>query len=178
MLHLDVCNKTHPTIELHNYSRLQMLAPWKKSYDKPRQCIKKQRHHFADKGPYSHSYGFSSSCVQIWELDHKEGWAPKNWCFQIENPLDCKEIKPVNPKGNQPWMFTGRTHAEVEPPLIWPLDVKSWLIGKDPDAGKNLGQEKGTTEDETVGWHHQLNGHEFEQLQHESFQWTFRVDFL
>ena len=168
MLHLDVCNKTHPTIELHNYSRLQMLAPWKKSYDKPRQCIKKQRHHFADKGPYSHSYGFSRSCVQIWELDHKEGWAPKNWCFQIENPLDCKEIKPVNPKGNQPWMFTGRTHAEVEPPLIWPLDVKSWLIGKDPDAGKNLGQEKGTTEDETVGWHHQLNGHEFEQIQQDS----------
>ena len=169
MFHLDVCNKTYPTKELHNYSSLQTLAPWKKSYDKPRQCIKKQSHHFADKGPYSQSYGFSSSCVEIRELDHKEGWALKNWCFQIESPLDCKEIKPVDPKGIQPWMFTGRTPAEVESPLLWPLAVKSWLIGKDPDAGKNWGQEeKGTTENEMVGWHHQLNGHESEQIQQDS----------
>ena len=107
----------------------------------------------------------------MWELDHKEGWVPKNWCFQtvvlektLQNPLDCKEIKPVNPKGNQPWIFIGMTDTETEAPMLWPLDVKSWLIGKGPDAVKDWRQEeKGTTEDETVGWHHQLSGHEFEQ---------------
>jgi len=102
-----------------------MLAPWKESYDKPRQHIKKQRHHFADKGPSSQSYGFSSSHVQMWELDHREGWAPKNWCFQIvvlektlEIPSDCKEIKPVNPQGNQPWIFIGRTDNVAETPVL------------------------------------------------------------
>ena len=126
-----------------------MLAPWKKSYDKPRQHIKKQRHHFADKGQYSQSYGFSSSRVWMWELSHKEDWAPKNWCFQtvvlektLENPLDSKEIQPVNPKGNQPWIFFGRTDAEAEAPILWPPDVKSRLIGKDPDAEKDWGQEE------------------------------------
>ena len=108
--------------------------------------------------------GFFSSYIQMWELDHKEGWALKNWCFQIESPLDCKEIKPVDPKGIQPWMFTGRTPAEVESPLLWPLAVKSWLIGKDPDAGKDWRQEeKEIEEDEMIGWHHWLDGHEFEQ---------------
>ena len=144
-------------------------APWKNSYDKPRQCIKKQRYHFADKGPYSQSYGFSSSHMWMWELDHKEGWALKSWCFQtvvlektLENPLDSKEIKSVNPKGNQPWIFIGRTDAEV--PILWPSDAKRWLIGKDSDAGKDWGQEeKGVTVDEMVRWHHWLNGHEFEQ---------------
>ena len=104
----------------------------------------------------------------MWELDHKEGWAPKNWWFWTvvldtsENPLDCKETKPVNPKGNQPWIFTGKTDAEA--PILWPPDVKSWLIGKDPNAAKDWGQkEKGATENELVGWHHSLNGHEFEQ---------------
>ena len=98
--------------------------------------IKKQRHHFADKGPYSQSYGFSSSHVWMWELDHKEGWAPKNWCFQtvvleraLESPLDCKEIQPVHSEGNQPWIFIGRTDAEVEVPILWPPDMKSQLIG-------------------------------------------------
>ena len=145
------------------------LAPGKKSYDKPRQHIIKGRHHLAHKGLYSQSYGFSSSHVWIWELDHKEGWVLKNWCFWTlvlektpESPLDSKEIKPVNPKGNQPWIFTGWTGAEAL--ILWPPDVKSWLIGKDPEAGKDWGQEeKGTTEDEIVGWHHWLNGHEFEQ---------------
>ena len=143
-----------------------MLAPWKKSYDKPRQRIVD----FADKGLYSQSYGLSSSHVQMWELDHKEGWALKNWCFQtvvlektIESPLDSKEIKAVNPKGNQSWIFIGKTDAEAKAPILWPPDVKNWLVGKDPDAGKDWRQEKGTTEDEMVGWHHQLNGHEFEQ---------------
>ena len=134
-----------------------------------RQHIKKQRDHFADESPYSQSCGFSSSHVQMWELDHKENWVLKNWCFQIvvlektlESPLDCK-IKPVNPKGNQSWIFIGRTDAKAETPNLWPPDVKSWLR-KDPDAEKDWGQkEKGVTEDEMVGWHHWLNGHEFEQ---------------
>ena len=132
--------------------------------------IKKQRHHFANKGPSSQGYGFSSSHVWIWELDYKESWAPKNWCFwtvvlekTLESPLDCKEIQPVHPKGDQSWEFIGRTNVEAETPILWPPDVKSWLTGKDPDAGKDWGQEeKGTTEDEMVGWHHQLNGHGFE----------------
>ena len=135
-----------------------MLAPWKESSDKPRQCIKKWRHHFADKSPYSQSYVFSSSQVWMWQLDHKEGWALKIW-FQIvvlektlESPLDFKEIKPVNPKGNQSWIFVGRTNAEAETPILWPPDVKNWLTGKDPDAGKDWRQkEKRTTEDEMVG---------------------------
>ena len=105
-----------------------------------------------------------------WELDHKESWAPKNWCFWTvvlektpESPLDCKEIQPVHPKGAQSWVFIGRIDAEAETPILWPPDVKNRLIGKDPDAGKDWGQEeKGTTEDETVGWHHRLYGHEFE----------------
>ena len=106
----------------------------------------------------------------MWELDYKESWAPKNWCFwtvvlekTLESPLDCKKIKPVHPKGNQSWIFIGRTDAEAETPILWPPDAKNWLTGKDPDAGKNWRQEeKGMTEDEMVGWHHRLNRHEFE----------------
>ena len=97
----------------------------------------------------------------MWELDHKEGWVLKNWCFRT---VDCKEIKLVGPKGNQSWIFTGKTDAEAATLILWPRDAKIWLIGKDPDAGKDWRQEeKGTTEDERVGWHHQLDGHEFEQ---------------
>ena len=106
----------------------------------------------------------------MWELDHKESWVPKNWCFwtvvlekTLESPLDWKEIKPVNPKGNQLWIFIGRTDAEAETPILWPPDEKNWLTEKDPDGGKDWRQEKGMIEDEMVGWHHQLNGHEFEQ---------------
>ena len=107
----------------------------------------------------------------MWELDYKESWAPKNWCFwtvmlekTLESPLNSKEIQPVHPKGNQSWLFTGRTDAEAETPILWPPDEKSWLVWKDPDAGKDWRQEeKGTTEDEMVGWHHRLDGHEFEQ---------------
>ena len=147
-----------------------MLTPWKKSYDQPRQLIKKQRQYFANKGPFSESYGFSSSRVWMWELDYKENWALKNWCFWIvvlektlESSLDCKEIQPVHPKGNQFWIFTGRTDAEAETPILWLPDAKNWLTRKDPDAGIDWGQEeKGTAENEMVGWHHQLNGHEFE----------------
>ena len=143
----------------------------KKSYDKPRQHIKKQRQYFVDKGPSSQSYGFSSSHVWMWELDYKESWALKNWCFwtvvlekTLESPLDCKEIQSVHPKGNQSWIFIGRTDAEAETLILWPPDVKNWLIGKDPDAEKDWRQEKGTTEDEMLRWHHWLNGHEFEQV--------------
>ena len=107
----------------------------------------------------------------MWELDYKENWVPKNWCFStvvlektLEGPLDCKEIQPIHPKGNQPWIFIGRTHPKAEAPTLWLPDVKNWLIGKDPVAGKDWRQEeKEITEDEMVGWHHQLDGHEFEQ---------------
>jgi len=133
----------------------------------PRQHIKKQRHYFVNKGPSSQGYGFFSSHVRMWELDYKESWALKNWCFwtvvlenTLESPLDCKEIQPVHPKGDQSWVFIGRTDLEAE--TIWPPDGKSWLICKDPDAGKDWGQEeKGTTGNEMVGWHHWLNGHGF-----------------
>ena len=204
---------------------LWMLDPWKKSYDITSQCIKKQTHHLTNKGPSSQSNGFSSSHVWIWELDHKESWAPKNWCFWItvlektlESLLNFKEIKPVNPKRNQSWIFIGRTDAEAETPILWPPDAKSRLIGKDPDDGKDWRQEeKGTTEDEMVVRHHQLmsielvmpsnhlilchpllmpsifpsntliqwvgSSHQVTrvlelQLQLQSFQWIYRVDFL
>ena len=147
-----------------------MLAPWKKSYDQLRQYIQNQRHYVANKGPSSQSYGFSSSHVWMWETDYKESWAPKNWCFwgvvlekTLESPLDCKEIQPVHPKGNQPWIFIGRTDAEAETPILWPPNAKNWLIWKDPHAEKDWRwEEKGMTEDEMVEWHHWLNGHEFE----------------
>ena len=141
---------------------LKKLSPWKKSYDKPRQHIKKQRHYFANKCPSSQSYGFSSSHVWMWELDYKESWAPKDWCHwtvvlekTLASPLDCTEIQPVHPKGNQSWIFIGRTDAEAEIPILRPPDGKKWLIWKDPDAGKDWRwEEKGMTEDEMVGWHH------------------------
>ena len=123
---------------------------------------------FNNRGPSSQSYDFSSSHVWMWELDYKESWAPKNWYFwtvvlekTLESPPDCKEIQPIKPKGNQSWMLIGRTDAEAETPILWPPDAKNWLNGKDLDAGKDWRQEeKGTTEDEMVGWHHQLDGHE------------------
>ena len=128
---------------------------WKKTYDQARQHIKKQRHYFANKGPSNQSYGFSGSHVWMWVLHHKEGWAMKNWWFQtgmmqktLESPLDCKEIRPVNPKENQSWIFIGRPDVEAEVPILWPADAKSQLIGK--DSGKDWGQKAGT-ENEIVG---------------------------
>ena len=123
------------------------------------QPIKKQRHYFADKGPSRQSYGFSSSHVWMWELDHKEGWAPKNWCFgtvvlekTLEGPLDTKEIQPVNAKGNQLWIFIGRADAEAEATILWSPDAKRQQVRKDSDAGRDWGQEeKEETEDEMVG---------------------------
>jgi len=149
---------------------IKTLAPWKKSHDQPRQNIKKQRHYSANKGLSSQSYGFSSHHAWMWELDYNESWVQKNWCFStvvlektLESPLDSKEIKPVNPKRNQSWIFIARTD-EAEALILWPPDAKHWLIGKDPDAGKDWRQqENGMTEDEMVGWHHWVNEHEFEQ---------------
>ena len=123
---------------------IKRCCSWKKSYNQPRQHIEKQRHYFANKGPSSQSYGFSSNHVWMWELGYKESWATKNWCFLtvvlrkiLESSLDCKEIQPVHPKGNQSWIFIGRTDAEAEAPILWPPDVKNWLIRKDPDARKD-----------------------------------------
>ena len=151
---------------------LKAPAPWKKSYDKPSQHIKEQRQPFADKGPYSQSYGVSSSYLWMWELDHKEGWKLKKWCFwtvilkkTLESLLDSKKIKPVDLKWNQPWIFISRTDAEAAAPIIRPQNAKNWLIWKEHDAGKDWKQkEKGMTEDEMVGWHHWPNEHEFEQI--------------
>ena len=131
--------------------------------------LKSRRHYFVNKGPSHQGYGFSSGHVWMLELDYKESWVLKNCCFwtvvlekTLERPLDCKEIQPVHPKGDQSWIFIGRTDVEVETPILWPPDVKSWLIGKDPEYGKDWGQEeKETIEDEMAGWHHWLNGHEF-----------------
>ena len=132
--------------------------------------ILKNRHYFANKGLSSQNYGFSSSHVWMWELDYKESWVLKNWCFwtvvlekTFDSPLDCKEIQPVHPKGDQSWIFIGRTDAEAEAPIVWPPDVNNWLTGKVPNAGKDWRQkEKGMTQNEMVGWHDWLDGHELE----------------
>ena len=149
---------------------VQLFAtPWIIAYQAPLSMGFSRQEYWSGL-PLGLSYGFSCSRVWMWELDHKEGWAPKNWCSWIavlektlESPLNSKEIKPVHPKGNQSWIFIGRTDAEAEAPILWPPDGKGRLIGKDSDTEKDWGQEKGTTEDETVGRHHWLNGHEFEQ---------------
>ena len=133
--------------------------------------VLKSRHCFVTKGPSNQGYGFSSGHVWLWELDCEESWVPNNWCFwtvvlekTLESPLYCEEIQPVHPKGDQSWVFIGRTDVEAETPILWPPDMKSWLIWKDLDVGKDWGQEeKGMTEDEVVGWHHRPDGHEFQQ---------------
>ena len=150
--------------------KLKDACSWKSSYDKTRQCIKKQRHHVVDKGLYIKAIVFP--IVMVWW----DSWTIKKaecqrisafelWCWRrlLRVPWTGKEIKPVNPKGNQSWIFIGRTDGEAEAPILWSSDAKNWLIGRDPDAGKYWKQEeKGMTEDEMVGWHHQLDGHEFE----------------
>ena len=151
-------------------SQIKTLAPWKKN---PDSILKSRDITLPTKVHAIKAMVFPVvSHVLIRELDHKEGWVSKNWCFRtvvlektLGSPLDSKEIKPVNPKENQSQMSIGRTDAEAEAPILWPPDVKSWLIGKDPDAGKDWGyEEKGTTEAEMVGCHHQLNRHKFEQI--------------
>ena len=146
--------------------------------------LKKQRHYFANKGSSSQGYGFPSGHVWMWDLDCEESWALKNWCFwtvvlekTLESPWNYKEIQPVHPKGDQSWVFIGRTDAEAETPMLWPPHAKSWLIRKDPDVGRDWGQEeKGTTEDEMAGWHHWLDGHELGELG--SWWWTGRPGVL
>ena len=163
-----------------------MLTPWKESYDQPRQHIKKQRHYFIYKSPSSQGYCFSSRHVWMWELDYKKSWTPKNWCFwtmvlekTFQSSLDCKEIQPVYPKGDQSWVFIGRTDVEAETPILWPPDAKSLLIWKDPDAGKDWRwEEKGTTEDEMVGWNHWINQWKRVWVNSRSWWWTGRPGML
>ena len=147
-----------------------MLALWKKSYEHLESIWKSRDITLPTKVCVVKVNGFSSSHVWMWELDNIEGWVPENWCFwtvvlekTLESSLNSREIKPVSPKGNQPWIFTGRTDAEAGTPILWPPDVKDWLTGKDPDAGKDWRQEKGMTKDEMVGWHHWLKEHVFER---------------
>ena len=174
-----------PAIKLHLNGSTVYIPLWKASFTQhvfeiyPYYCVNQyfipfycwlvQRHYFANKGPPSQGYGFSSGHVWMWELTCKENWALRNWWFWtvvlekiLESPLDCKEIQPVYPKGDQYWVFIGRTDVEAENPILWPPDVKSWLIWKDPDFGKDWRQEeKEMTEDEMVRWHPWLNGQEF-----------------
>ena len=177
--------------ELQNHCRWwlqpwnkKMLTPWKKTYDQPKQHIKKQRHYFAN---HSQSYGFSSSHVCMWELDLKESWALKNWCFwtvvlkkSLESPLDCKEIQSVHPKGDQSWVFIGRTDIEAETPIFWPPDAKNWLIWKDPNAGQDWRWEKGMTEDEMTedGWMASLTQWTWIWVNSGSWWWTGRPGVL
>ena len=168
-LHADAL-PTEPPVKqeiINSKGKWEFLIPWKKSHDQPRQQIKNQRHYFANKGPSSQSYAFSSSHVWMWELDYKESWALKNRCFwtvvlekTLESALDCKEIQPVHPKGDQSWIFIGRTDGEAEAPIHWPPDMgKADSLEKTQMLGRR--EEKGMTEAEIVGWHHRLNGHEF-----------------
>ena len=152
-----------------------MLTPWKESYDQPREHIKKQRHYFANKGPSSQGYGFSSGHVYMWELDCEESWGLKNWCFwtvvlekTLESPLACKELQPVHPKGDQSWVFIGRTDAEAETPILWPPPAKCWLIGKDPDAGGE-GDDRGWD-----GWMASLTQWTWVWVNSGSWWWTGR----
>ena len=163
-----------------------MLAPWKKSYDKPSQYIKKQRHYFANKSLSSQSYGFSKSHEWMWEFDYKENWELKNWCFwtvvlekTFESPLDYKNINLINPKGNKSWIFIGRADTEAETIILWPPDGKIWLIGKDPNAaGKDQRQEeKRATEDEMAWFHHRVNVYE-SWASSESWWWTRKSGML
>ena len=161
-----------PNTQSTHSSTLARKIPWMEEPGRPQSMgSQRVRHNWATSSSiHSQSFGFSSSVLWMWELDYEESWAPKNWCFwtvvlekTLESPLDCKEIQPVHPKGNQSWLFIGRTDAEVETPILWPPDVKNSLIWKDPDAGNDWRREaKGTTKEKMVGWHHQLNGHEFE----------------
>ena len=147
-----------------------MFTSWRERFDQPGLHIIKQRHYFVNKGLSSQGYGFPSSHVWMWELDYKESWALKNWCFwtvvlekTLESILDCKEIQPVHPKADKSWVFIGRTDVEAEAPILWPPDAKSWLIWKDSDAWKDWEQEeKRMRKDEMVEMHHRLNWHGFE----------------
>ena len=162
-----------------------MLAPCEKNCDQPRQHIKKERHYFANKGSSSQSYGFSSSHVCKWELDYEESWMPKNWCFwtvvlekTLWSPEDCKEIQPVHPKGDQFWVIIGRTDAEAEAPILWPPHVKSWLIGKDLDAGRDWGLGGEGDNREWDGWMASPTRRTWVWVKSGSLWWTGRPGML
>ena len=164
--------------------KIKILAPWKKSYDQHRQHIKKQRHYFPNKGSSSQSYGFSSSHVWMWELDHKEGWASKNWCFWTvvlektpESSLDCKEMQPVHSEGDQPRDFFGRNDAKAETPVLWPPHVKSWLIGKDW-CWEGLGAGGEGDDRGWDGWMASLIGWMWVWVNSGSWRWTGRPSVL
>ena len=170
-------NYWFPLLRLQNHCRWwlqpyqKIITSWQESDDKPSQWVEKQRHCSADKGPYSQGYGLPSGHIRLWELDHKEDRMPKNQCHQTvvlqktpESPLDSREIKPVNLKGDQSWIFTGRTDAKSEAPVFWTPDANRRLIGKVPDAVKDWGQkEKKVSDDEMAGQHHWCNEHELKQ---------------
>ena len=156
-----------------------MLAPWKKSYDQPRQHIKKQRYYFTNRDLSSQTYGFSINHIWMWELDSKERWVPKKWCFwtvllkKTLSPLDFKAIQPVYPKGNQPWIFIERADAEAEIPILWPPDTKNWLTRKNPDAGKDWRkEEKGMTEDMFGCYHPNMTQWTWVWVSSRSWWWT------
>ena len=159
-----------------------MLGPWQKSCDQLRQHIKKKKHYFANKGLSSQSYDFSSSHVWMWELDYKESWAPKNWCFwtvvlekTLDSPLDCKEIQRVHSKGNQSWIFIGKTDAEAETPKLWPLDANKWPIGKNPDGGKDLRLEEKGGNRGWNGWMASLTWWTWVWISSKSWWWTGKL---
>ena len=150
-------SSAHGIFRARELEWVAMLTPWKESYDQPRQHIQKQRHYFANKGPSSQGYGFSSGHVWMWELGYEESWVLKNWCFwtvvlekTLESPLDCKGIQPVHPKEDQSWVFIGRTDVKAETSILWPPDATSWVIKKTLMLGR-IGRKKGTTEDEMAG---------------------------
>ena len=162
-----------------------MLTPWKESYDQPIWHIEKQRHYFANKGLSSQDYGFSSGHVWMWELDCEESWALKNWCFwtvvlekTLESPLDCQKIQPVHSEGDQPWDFFGRNDAKAETPVLWPPHMKSWLIGKDSDSGRDWGQEEKGTTDGWDGWMASLTRWTWVWVNSGSLWWTGRPGVL
>ena len=148
-----------------------MIASWQESCDKPRQCVEKQRHCSADRGPYNQGYSLHRGHIRLWNMDSEEGRGPKNWCLQtvvlektLESPLDSKEIKPVNLKGNQPWILIGMTDGDAEARVFWLSDANSWIIEKVPDAGKDLEQKgKRASEDKMAGWHHRFKGRDLGQ---------------
>ena len=165
---------------------IKKFAPRKKSYDQPRQHTKKQKHYFVNKGPISQGYGFTSSHVWMRELDYKESWVSKNWCFwtvilekTLGSLLDCKEIQTINPKGNQSWIFIGRTDAEAETPILWLTDAKNWLIGKDP--GMMLGKTEGRRRrgwQRMSGWMVSLTRWTWVRVNSRSWWWTGRPGVL
>ena len=166
----EICNTHTYTMEYYSVIEKNNILPSAATWMDLEAIMLSETLLCQQRSVWSRLWFFQWSCKWMWELDCEESWAPKNWCFwtvvlekTLESPLDFKEIQPVNPEGDKSWVFIGRIDAEAETPILWLPHAKSWLVGKDPDAGRDWGQEeKGTTEDEMIGWHHWLDGHEFE----------------